>query len=335
MIIFFSPLQIWAKPTRCIPAPPVFGVALDGYPITSNRIQQVYREMGLSPGMILFFLQWPSLQHQDDNHFPKESLDAIWNSGAIPCLTWEPMYYKDTQEIMIPYTSILRGDYNTYIEKFAKNAARWQKPFMIRFAHEMNINRYHWGSSTEAFGPESPEIYKKIFRYVVNTFRQAGAHNVKWVFCPNAESVPNPAFDSSAHWNCIKNYFPGNQYVDIIGIDGYNWGNSQTKAKHGWDSQWKAFKTIFSEAFDTLKEIVPEKPRFIFETACVRQDGNRNLWIQQAFETIQAWQIEGLTWFQVHKTQDWRLTIVEDAVSIDFIRTATSFPHQWLKEVIQ
>ncbi|RZB30411.1 MAG: hypothetical protein SRB1_02691 [Desulfobacteraceae bacterium Eth-SRB1] len=66
---------------------------------------------------------------------------------------------------------------------------------MIRFAHEMNIERYHWGMGKTDYGPQSPTVYKKIFHYVVTIFRNMDVKNVLWVFCPNAESVPNTSYD--------------------------------------------------------------------------------------------------------------------------------------------
>lgn len=228
-MVFLLPVSLWGKSQCRTPGPPIFGMALDGYPITQKRLLQVQQTIGLSPGVVLFFLQWPSLASQRDAHFPGESLNAIWQAGAIPCLTWEPMYYKDGQEIMVPYEEIINGAYDPYIEAFARQAALWPNPFMLRFAHEMNIRRYHWGTLSEQYGPKSPKIYQKMFRYVVKKFRQAGALNVRWVFCPNAESLPSPIFASSAPWNCIENYYPGDRYVDIFGIDGYNWGTAKPR----------------------------------------------------------------------------------------------------------
>ena len=335
-IFFISlpPLLPCAARSDGMSVPPIFGVALDGYPITGERLEQIQEQMGLCPGVVLFFLQWPPLPNQGEGHFPKESLNAIWNTGAIPCLTWEPMYYRDGQERMVPYQAVLTGDYDPYIDEFASQAALWGKPFMIRFAHEMNIQRYHWGTTRQQYGPESTTIYRKMFRYVVKKFREAGAKNVRWVFCPNAESVPNTTYDPSASWNRIERYYPGDSYVDILGVDGYNWGNSRTKERDGWDSQWNDFTTIFAESFTRLKAIAPEKPLFIFETASVRQGGDRELWIKRAFEAIRDWHIDGLIWFQVHKVQDWRLTAEKDVADIDRIRIHTSFPQQWIKEVV-
>ena len=86
--------------------PLLWGVALDGYPITSDRLSAVVGSTGLVPRLVVFFQQWP----RDGNlpaDFPRESLAAIWERGAVPCLTWEPMYHPGGPGDYHP----LRGDY--------------------------------------------------------------------------------------------------------------------------------------------------------------------------------------------------------------------------------
>lgn len=285
---------------------PFWGVALDGYPLMGEQLRKVEKETGLPSHLVLFFMQWPAPDDKDSAGFPEETLNAIWNTGAIPCLTWEPMYYVNGQEKIIPYETIVNGGYDSYILAFARRARLWEMPFMIRFAHEMNIDRYHWGMEKKSYGPASPEIYKRMFRHVVSLFRKAGVKNVMWVFCPNAESVPNVSYDASASWNRVANYYPGDEHTDILGIDGYNWGTSQTKEKHGWNSRWQSFEEIFKSVYGELRALAPQKPVIIFETASVTQGGDKTLWIKEAFETLKQWQVRGIVWFHVLKDADWR-----------------------------
>jgi beta-mannanase len=132
-------------------------------------------------------------------------------------------------------------------------------------------------------------------------------------------------------WNRIENYYPGDKYVDVLGIDGYNWGITQTRAKNGWDSQWKEFAGIFLPAFKKLRYLASDKPIFVFETASLNQGGDKGLWIKNAWETARAWKLNGLVWFQVKKEYDWQINSGEDVSYRDILETTTSFPHQWIK----
>jgi mannan endo-1,4-beta-mannosidase len=333
VLLFPSLLQAGSPP--CDSRPFFFGVALDGYPITEERLREVKRDIGVSPHVVVFFLQWPSIEDQKSAPFPEKSLHAVWNSGAIPCLTWEPMHCREGREVMVPWQAIVDGVYDGYLNEFAKEAASWNRPFMIRFAHEMNIARYHWGTKPSEYGPESPRIYRRMFRYVVTLFQEAGARNVMWIFCPNAESVPNASYNSSASWNRMEDYYPGDAYVDILGMDGYNWGTTQTKAINGWNSQWKEFADIFRPARETLLQLAPDKPVFVFETASVDQGGDKGLWIKDAFETAREWGLTGLAWFQVNKEYDWRINSGRGVSFGNLPGPTRCSPHEWIRGLIR
>ncbi len=324
VIIFFtfttSACAAGDRFTHCRPF--FWGTAVDGYPVTDEVLSELEVETGLQPQILVFFLQWPSAP--DEGHFPLESLEVAWRAGAVPCITWEPMYYVDGEEIMVNLERILSGEYDEYIASFAAGVKQWKRPVMIRFAHEMNLERYHWGGTIEDYGPESPERYIKMFRYVVNAFRDAGADNALWVFCPNAESVPDISFDPAASWNRIEAYFPGDAYVDILGVDGYNWGTTRTVSDHGWQSHWRSFRDIFEDALKRLKALSPEKPILVFETACAGDGGDKISWITEAVQTAVEWGLMGLVWFQADKEADWRINSTGDYSYVPVIRSATS-----------
>jgi hypothetical protein len=277
-----------------------WGIALDGYPLTPERLAAIKSEIGIPAKRIVFFMLWPE-RGNEPGIFPLETLNAIHTEGALPCLTWEPMFLKGEGEVAISAQSILAGKYDVFITAFAKAAAQWKKPLLIRFAHEMNLSRYHWGGTDVAYGPNSPDLYKQMFRYIVTQFDKQKAHNVLWAFCPNAESVPQ------ATWNTISAYYPGDDVVDCLGVDGYNWGTTQTREKQGWNSRWQTFGEIFLPAIIELRALSPIKPLLVFETASVAQDGRQDEWLTNAVQTAKALNVDGLTWFHTNKENDWRL----------------------------
>ncbi|NLT22083.1 MAG: endoglucanase [Syntrophorhabdus sp.] len=313
-------------PSSCLTSgtgPSLWGFALDGYPITPARIEGLEAATGLHPDMVVFFLQWPPLEDGSSGEFPLESLEAITATGALPCITWEPMFVMAGREIAIPHADVLGGRYDRYIERFAEKARSWRKPLLMRFAHEMNLKRYHWGTTENKYGPESPVIYRKMYRYVVEIFKRSGAGNVLWVFCPNAESVPGTTFDPSASWNVLSAYYPGDDYVDILGVDGYNWGTTRKKEIHGWESGWRSFREIFEAPVAELKGLSPsarQKPLVVFETATVGTGGNKNEWIRDAMSASGRLGIEGIVWFQSDKEVDWRIESGSDGSHVPAVK---------------
>jgi len=314
----------WGQP-RC---PWVWGAALEGYPITPEILAGQESASGLKPRLVVFFLQWPPPGAQGE--FPRQSLASIREAGAVPCLTWEPMYHDQKgQEAAVSYQQILNGGYDPYLTSFAQAAREWGRPFIIRFAHEMNLARYHWGTTRQAYGPESPGLYRKMFRYLVELFRREGANNALWSFCPNAESQPHPRWDGAV-WNRAAAYYPGNDYVDILGMDGYNWGTTQTREKHGWQSRWLSFTQIFDPLDKELKDLAPRKPLLVFETASAALGGQRSQWVREAVACLDRWEISAVTWFQVKKEVDWRLIRERDNKAIEPFRPGTLCGPDWL-----
>lgn len=303
-----------------------WGFALEGFPITEQDLDSLQKETQVVPEMILFYLQWPVDATSHQSLTP--TLEAIWKAGAIPCLTWEPMYIDNQIKTTIPYEDVLNGLYDPYLSVIANDIKQWGKPLVIRFAHEMNLATYHWGTSLEDYGPHSPEIYIKMFRHVVEIFRSKQATNALWAFCPNADSVPNE------DWNEPQHYYPGDQYVDLLGMDGYNWGASSEEMLQNkvWFNSGRSFEEIFHSLYHQLKKIAPHKPIIVFETASVKEPNGKNQsqWIQEALKISKKWGIKGIVWFQANKEKDWRLKSTEDPSYIPLINPAQPSLQMWL-----
>lgn len=308
--------------------PLLFGFALEGYPIDEHRIRSVLCETGISPNIVLFYLQWKYPNERDP--LLRGSLEAIWSMGAVPCITWEPMHIEGGKEVMIDFRNITNGGYDNYIQDIASTIRAFQQPVLMRFAHEMNLKRYHWGTDEAAYGKNSPAIYRNLFRYVVTVFRKENVTNVRWVFCPNAESIPNQEMDPEITWNDIASYYPGNEWVDVLGVDGYNWGTTQKVEQNGWQSSWRSFENIFRKPVQALRNLSAEKPLVLFETASAGSGGDKGQWIREAFETAQLWGIQGIIWFQVNKEIDWRLHVGIDPQEMALIRSIVSPAHRWI-----
>lgn len=276
----------------------VFGLALEGMPRTLEQVHVFEKQTGLRVSLLNLFLQWP--ENPEQGTFPLETAQAAAKEGITLCLTWEPMFYRDGNECMIPAAEILSGRYDAYIDGFARTLASFGKPCILRYAHEMNLARYHWGVGKQNYGPDSPNRYIKMFRYVFDKVRSAGATNALFAFCPNSEPIPRTPWNTAAAW------YPGDAYVDVLGTDGYNWGTTQTVAANGWKSDWRTFEDIFTPVYKELRDVAPDKPLYVFETACAGQGGDKQEWIKQAFATARKWGLAGLVWFQVNKEVDWR-----------------------------
>ncbi len=290
-----------------------FGFQVAGDPITVERLIGETTRAGVVPSLVGFYRQWPASTALDLDHFPLTSCDAIWAFGALPVVTWEPMVLSGTGTVAIPANEILGGVYDPFLRRWAQGARDWGKPLVIRFAHEMNLVDYHWGTSRENYGPATPQLYRRLWRHVVTIFRQEGATQVLWAFCPNHQPDPGPDAHDHRHWNTFEAWFPGKAWVDLIGVDGYNWGPTRTSSQHGWNSVWMSFADLFAHPVAELRRLAPGIPLVVWETGCAPTGGDRAAWLAEALAAAPRLGIEGILWFQIDKELAWALTASETA----------------------
>jgi mannan endo-1,4-beta-mannosidase len=82
-------------------------------------------------------------------------------------------------------------------------------PIVLRLFHEMNGNWFWWGSN--AYGGSTS--YKKFYQFAVN-YIKSRTNYVLFAWSPN--------------YPWTTSYYPGNSYVDIIGLDMYDQGTTSS-----------------------------------------------------------------------------------------------------------
>jgi beta-mannanase len=225
---------------------------------------------------------------------PTALLAAAAAAGCTPELTWEP-WEPGAGKHQPAYTAaeIAGGRYDNYVSGWAKQAASYDRRFLLRFAHEMNGDWYPW--SVGAPGG-SPEDYVAAYRRVRGIFDDAGAKRVEWVWCPNV--IVNGNADA------ISRSYPGDDFVDIVGVDGYNFGD---RPGH----QWTQPADLFDSTLVLVTQLAAGKPVWINEVGCGGHGGDKSRWISDFFGWLVSTDIRGLIWFEVDgrpNEPDWRLT---------------------------
>lgn len=208
------------------------------------------------------------------------------NHGTLPELTWQPQ----TSGGGVSYDDVLSGKYDSYLDGFAKSVKSFGSPMRISLAPEMNGDWAAWGISKNT----DPNKHKLFWQYVVNRFRNDGVANVSWVWAPNIRYGDAYSYSS---------LYPGDAYVDYVGLDGYNWGTTQS-----WGSTWQSFAQVFGPSYNELTKLTGKKV-LIMEIGSAEQGGNKAAWITDMFSQIRNNfpQIQGFTWFSENKETDWRI----------------------------
>ena len=213
--------------------------------------------------------------------------------GATPLITlefWVPA--SGVSQPSFSLKSISGGSFDTYLHTYARAAKAFGSEVWLRPLHEMNGNWYPWGGTVNG---NSPADFAPAWRHIRGIFTAEGATNVKFVWSPNADSVPGTGA------NAIAAYWPGDAYVDYMALDGYNFGS-------GTGSSWRTFGDVFGAAYGAVTTL-SAKPLFVAETACSTTGGDKAAWIADMFASLPARypRITGVTWFNANKERDWRV----------------------------
>jgi beta-mannanase len=269
--------------------------APDGFDAASERVLARETSLGRKVGILSFFEAWGNARRPDI-----AGMELCLERGFVPMLTWEPWRLPAPGDVSpedqpdYSMSALLSGQYDDYIAEWAVNLGRLSSPVFLRPMHEMNGNWYPWCGTVNG---NTPEGYIEAWRSIVSIFRETGNDRVVWVWSPYCASVPDVPDNDFAR------YFPGDDVVDCLAMDGYNWGSTRE-----W-SRWQGFEEVFGDGYESLLALAGDKPLMIAEVGCAEEGGDKSIWIRDASHALRNRfpAIEALVWFDVDKECDWRI----------------------------
>jgi hypothetical protein len=211
--------------------------------------------------IISYYIPWDK---NIDSSFHWEILDSVYKNKSLPLITWEPWmntFETDSVSNIHVYDLIKAGYFDEYLNAFSLKLKQLNKPIFLRFAHEFDNSFYPWYADRE----NASSLFKEAWIHVRTIFENNKANNVLWVWNPwKAEN--------------IIDYFPGEDYVDWIGVNILNYstfGNKDYNEFHGlYNSYHEEFKTL------------PKIPVMITEFGTLNDSIYQQQWISNAFKYI-------------------------------------------------
>lgn len=221
--------------------------------------------------------------------FPRANVEACRRQGVIPyirMLPWSRLVQHQPDPIF-SMQAIINGQFDAPIREWARNARDTQYPIMIEFGPEVNGEWFPWngkwngGGTKEGYGdpnhPDGPERFKDAFKRVIEIFRQERARNVTWVL--HVDSQWNP----QASWNQLKYYYPGDNYIDWIGVSVFG---AQLPS-----FPWTIFSDILGDFWWQIEAASRNQPVLISEYGVIedsRRSGRKAEWIREALLSISS-----------------------------------------------
>ena len=180
---------------------------------------------GRQPNMLGYFSGWVE-------PFNTSFAQVLHQHGIVPFVQIDP---TDAS-----VAAIADGTYNDYLRSYADSVRNFGHAVVIGFGHEMNAPWYSWG-----YNHVPASTFIAAWRHIVTLFRDQGADNVTWLWTLQADQKGTGP---------VSMWWPGDQYVTWVGIDGYYYVPSDT------------FASVFGKTIGQVRDFT-SKPILLSETS--------------------------------------------------------------------
>jgi mannan endo-1,4-beta-mannosidase len=262
------------------------GVFTKGAPDSYAGVTAFGKAVGTKPDVVMYYSGWfvP---------FPTSFANTAAENGAVPLVQMDPD--------KIGVAAIASGVYDGYLSAYAEAVRAYRHPVILSFGHEMNGDWFSWG-----YKNTSPTAFVAAWRHIVNLFRELGVQNVTWLWTVNIindtqrGNIPRPT-----------KWWPGNSYVNWVGIDGYY-------LKSSWQ-----FAPLFGPTIDAVRSLTLD-PILIAETGAVPAAGQPEK-ITNLFAGVHQYGLLGFVWFDSTNSKGVPFGIDSSAAFAAFRQGASSY----------
>jgi hypothetical protein len=258
-----------ASKPHTIPAFPLpdgtVGMAIN--PPYKTSLPPVVATLGKNPGIVESYLSFGGT-------FPLEQVQYLDEQKILPLIQINP------KKMSLHF--IASGQYDKEIIALADSVKRVGAPVALSFAHEMNGWWYPWSVRVpnEQQVTNRPMFFRAAWRHVWKVFQAQHVTNVTWVWTISRDG-------QRAGWPTLQEWFPGNRYVDWIGMNGYYRAPGQT------------FNYLYKDQLAILRTFTP-KPVLITETG-VGPGPSQHTQIANLFAGVKRRGLLGFIWFDVNE----------------------------------
>ncbi len=186
-----------------------------GSDIEPADVTEYQDAVGKRPTWIYFCDNW-----YEGTAFPGRTASWIRANGSIPYVRLmllsgpniprpDPVYNLE---------NILRGKFDSEIREWMRGARAFGTPLLAEYGVEVNGFWFPWNglwNREDGSYEDSIERFRKVYRHIVSIAREEGASNVRWVF------HVDPWDEPVVPWNKFEHYYPGDEWVDWVGVSVY------------------------------------------------------------------------------------------------------------------
>jgi mannan endo-1,4-beta-mannosidase len=180
------------------------GLAEPDAPSSYAGIDHFAYAIGRQPNIVMYYSSW----------LEKFQVGFATSAAERGAITLVQMGTGNTS-----LASIANGHYDSYWRSYARKVKAFRTRVILSIDHEMNGYWYSWG-----YRHTSASTFVAAWRHIVTIFHEEGARNAIWLWTINVTDALDNRIPAPTPW------WPGDSYVDWVGLDGYYYGSSQTFA---------------------------------------------------------------------------------------------------------
>ena len=153
---------------------------------------------------------------------------------------------------------IIDGNYDLDLKIWAQDSKSSTIPLIIEFGTEVNGDWFAWNGKWNGGCNIGPERFREAYKHIIDVFRNENATDITWVFHVDDYFEPHdPCTNMSV-------YYPGDDYIDWIGISIYGSLNRYDKGD--------SFSSLMEKSYPYFSSISSEKPLAILEFGVIESD---------------------------------------------------------------
>ena len=228
--------------------------------------------------------------YNEDHYFPTNLANRLAGGNGYddkPVLQFTLQYTRNNNNVSTvnktsnytPMFDILRGKYDEYFTRLAKDIKAYEKPVLFRLNNEMNTD---WTSYCGLITLLDPDIFRLTWIRLYDIFEENGVDNCIWIFNPMAESCPHSS------WGEDLCYMPGVEYVQALGLTRYEMLND--------DNYYLSFEKGYNYLYLKNQNYWMNYPWVISEFGCAsggettgelwRNKDIQAQWVKEMFECL-------------------------------------------------
>jgi hypothetical protein len=185
-----------------------------GSDITPQQVRVYAAAAGKRPTWVYVWDNW-----YEGREFPWKTASWIRDCGSVPYLRLMMMSYPiQTPDPTYNLDRILAGSFDPDLRAWMRAARKFGSPLVAEYGTEVNGWWFPWNglwNGSENSRAQAVDKFRRAYRHIIQIAREESARNIRWVF--HVDPWDEPVED----WNRFENYYPGDEWIDWLGVSVY------------------------------------------------------------------------------------------------------------------